>query len=809
MFNSNLIFDMEKMTVRNLQCKLYIETLCENNMSRDFWFTKFGEDAEKRILIKVKNERCDIARRKAMSDDDLLKEEHADLYHESIEEVRKSLDSEDIELTGCERHAIEIVKRKDFLMALLYACWNKKFSSANDNMAKYMINMLDVDLSQVVDSVAIELYSSFMIHTNFFFHEEVAKDIITSYEGHDGEKVLEIDTDFYGQSCKLMSLDEDYFVSKLIADLKGASAGIFHLDENISIPTGRDYSVIIAALPIWKIETAKDIDDFYTELASCANKFCGRIILIDEHHILESDKMYNFRKKMIDHSLLEVYLSGRKFGADTYILHVTEQSEFSRFNFVCRHRHSSSYADNVLTLHNKLAKNDVVSIDYDFNAASDLVVGGIGKSYSLKELFSIPKRGVESIKIEGIQRVFQQKNLANDFSDFVVDAKTLDFVEIKGKYKVITEDKLIMYVGDRIRCSYIKADIQNPVYVGNQFAVLDLNKDILVPEYVQILCAKNYLEMAFDDSWERDYYRVTDYHFDPYTGHELYITPEYKITGIDYRLQVPSRDEQLKSLEDAKFINASSVERERALETMLAQKEWLNEEHIRNIKHRIGNELLPVKNDIDAFVKLFKSHPEGLTFETIRGKDEKVSEILERLSRCINQVSDSLQDLTRTVDKDNLKPVDIVEAITEYVAKFTGCKDFSVIEDLPAEKIYVNGSKNMIDSILQNIVANAIRHGFIDKSRNDYAIKLSAHYDRSGNIVLSVQNNGAPMSALGIENYFIRGGIAGNTGHSGIGGADIKDTVDCMGGDVALLCDEHSEWKVCIRISLPITNTEK
>lgn len=801
---------MEKNTVRNLQCKLYIETLCENYMNRDFWFTIYGEQKEKGLLIIVRNKRNDIERRKAMSDDDLLKEERAKLFHETIEDIRKRLDDEGIELNDQERNVIESFKRKDFLMALLYTCWINKFPSSDKNMEKAIINKLEVDFSKIIDSVAIEIYSSCMIHNNFFFYDEVAKDIITSYEGWDGERALEINTDFYGQSCKYMSLDEDYFISKIIADLKGVSAGVFHLDENLSIPSGKDYSVIIATPPHWGTENADDMDCFYTKLVSCANKSCGRIILIDEYHVLASDKMYGFRKKMIDHSLLDIYISGRSLGADIYILHAAEQSEYSPLHFVCGHKYSSSYADNILTLHNKLNKSDVVSIDYDFNAASDLVVGGQGKSYSFNELFSIPKTGIEEKGVNGIRRVFQQKNLANDFSDFVVDAQALDLVEIKGNYRVITEDKLIMYVGDRIRCSYIKADIQNPVYVGHQFAVLDLNKEILIPEYVQILCVKNYLEMAFDDSWERDYYRVTDYNFDSFTEQEFYITPEHKIIGKNYRLRIPSKEEQLKSIENAKFINASSLERERALKTMLAEKAWLNEEHIRNIKHRIGNELLPIKNDIDTFVKLFRKHPEGLTFDTVRGKDEKVSEILERLSRCINQVTESLQDLTRTIDKANLKPVDLVETVSGFVKKFAGNNDFKIItSDIPAERIYVNGSKNMIDSILQNIVSNAIRHGFIDKSRKDYAIKVLVQYDGSGNVVLTVANNGAPMSALGKDNYFIRGGVAGDTGHSGIGGADIKDTVDCMGGNVVLLCDEQSDWKVCIRVSLPITNTEK
>ena len=428
---------MEKNTVRNLQCKLYIETLCENYMNRDFWFTIYGEEKEKLLLINVGNERNYIERRKAMSDDDLLKEELAKLFHESIEDVRKCLDEAEIELNDQERSVIESFKRKDFLMALLYTCWINKFPSSDKNMEKAIINKLDVDFSKIIDSVAIEIYSSCIIK-NKFFYDEVAKDIITSYEGRDGENVLEINTDFYGNSCKYKSLDEDYFISKIIADLKGVSAGVFHLDENVSIPSDKDYSVIISTLPHWATEKRDDVVGFYTKLVSCVNKSHGRIILIDNFHVLASDKMYEFRKKMIDHSLLDIYISGRWLAADIYILHAAEQSEFSPLHFVCGHKHSASYADNILTLHNKLNKSDVVSLDYDFNAASDLVVGGQGKSYSFNELFSIPKTGIEEKGVNGIRRVFQQKNLANDFSDFVLDAQTLDLVEIKGNYRVIT-----------------------------------------------------------------------------------------------------------------------------------------------------------------------------------------------------------------------------------------------------------------------------------------------------------------------------------------------------------------------------------
>lgn len=806
------------MTVRDLKCKLYVETLREEYKTRDFMFTTIGEKKFAEITQNIKKKIEMIEEKESLSDEE-LKNSWGDKFM-SISDIRKNLahSKEYIRRKFLAEH-IQDCKNQDFAMALLFMCWKERFASekCSDStiINSYIQHEMPVDMCNVSEQVLKEIYSEYissskrlLIHPTY---NEEAFHFISLYDGLDGDRTLEIDTDFFGKSTKIITKKVDYLVLKVLRDLTGTEAEVYRFKDMSQVPEEKSFSTIVAKLSSCKDQSFDGIMGFFNSLVARANKICGRIILIDSERLLASDSMYEFRKKIIEESLLEIHIGGSSLFADIYILRTHSAAENILFNFVNAHQNSVAVSDNFLTLHNKLSKSDVESIDYNFSATSDLLTGQKGIAYSFRDLFSVPKTGVEEKKTSGVFHVFQMKDMPHDFVGAVKNWADLDEIEISGSFNVLTDSKLIFFIGDeKIQCCYVEASSDRPVIVGHQFAVLDLNTEILCPEYMQVLCAKGTLEKVFDGEFmKREQFRYTDCDYDPYVvGEDFFYTPEKKILSISTMIQIPSLEMQRKEILDAQFINASAIERERALEMLLAEKTWLNEEHIRNIKHRIGNELVPVKNDVDAIYKLFQKHPEGITLETVRGKNEKVSEILSRLLRCISTVSESLHDLTRTVDKGNLKPVDIIATVQDFVKNAVSEQSFNIKMKVLDEIIYVNGSINMINSILRNIVDNAVRHGFIDKSRSDYAVQISIDKDGNGNCVLDVKNNGIPMNEYARGIYFKRGSVAGSTGHSGIGGADIKETACAMGGDATLLTDD-SAWPVCVRISLPIINSEK
>lgn len=793
---------MEKMTVQDLKCKLYIETLCEQYQNRDFMFTIIGEKRLKETKAKIES-RLEVVRKNMENDP----ENYSFSYiEEKMKSFREMLVSRNIPKRMDE----------DFCIAVLFACWKNEFAKDNPSdlalVNSLQLRELALDFNQVVNKMVIDAYSPYLLHNRSLdFAFDGAKNLILGYDGWNGKDVLEIDTNFYSDSTKMMSDEYDFLISKIIRDLNESESKVMRFNAEALIPQNGKYSLVIVPVSSCPCQTAEEFESFYSKLTDPTDKgkYSRRIILLDDKRILASKEMFAFRKKLIDENLLDIFLSGDcgLESGDIYILYSSSQTENTKFNFVGGH---NSCYKNMITAHQKLSKSDVESVDYDFHAASDLIPGQKGKAYSFRDLFSVPKSGVEERKISGAYHVFQMKDMPTNLSNFVKESSQLDVCEISGWFKIVTEDNVVFYVGnDKIQVAFLKASSECPACVGGQFIVLDLNTELLTPEYLYILYAKGFFESLFDsESFGREYFQYTDCDILDDAGNEIFITPEMKTGNIQCSIQVPSKDIQRKEIEDAQFINASVVDRERALEQLLAEKTWLNEEHIRNIKHRIGNELVPVKTDLDAFLKLFQNHPEGVTLNTIRGKNEKVSEILERLSRDVDIISESLQDFTRTIDKNDLKPVDIISVVKDFVRDSASGELFKFSLKVPEEHIIVNGSSNMIRSIMRNIVDNAIRHGFVDKTKGDYTIEVSITQDGNGNSVLCIKNNGVPMSELARDNYFKRGSIAGETGHSGIGGADVKDTVNAMGGEVTLPIDENG-WAVCVKILLPILNTEK
>ena len=104
------------------------------------------------------------------------------------------------------------------------------------------------------------------------------------------------------------------------------------------------------------------------------------------------------------------------------------------------------------------------------------------------------------------------------------------------------------------------------------------------------------------------------------------------------------------------------------------------------------------------------------------------------------------------------------------------------------------------DLVVNQIVSNAKKHGFIDANRKDYSIRIKLGV-AGGNYVVSFSNNGAPMSKEIDVETFRRDGVAvGATKGEGIGGRQIYNTIEHFGGSMEIRNGEE----VTFIVKLPI-----
>ena len=121
-------------------------------------------------------------------------------------------------------------------------------------------------------------------------------------------------------------------------------------------------------------------------------------------------------------------------------------------------------------------------------------------------------------------------------------------------------------------------------------------------------------------------------------------------------------------------------------------------------------------------------------------------------------------------------------------------------EKLP---LFINIATVDFQRLVTNIIENARRHGFTDKTRQDYFIGIELSYNSErGMYQIDFSNNGNPLpEGMTKSRYGIRGEKAGLAAGSGSGGHIVKSIVNNYGGDYDIFCKDGI---TTVRILLPI-----
>ena len=107
-------------------------------------------------------------------------------------------------------------------------------------------------------------------------------------------------------------------------------------------------------------------------------------------------------------------------------------------------------------------------------------------------------------------------------------------------------------------------------------------------------------------------------------------------------------------------------------------------------------------------------------------------------------------------------------------------------------------SKKAFTHILNNVVANAVAHGFTDTTRSDYVLRFSWHHEGM-NLVVEIENNGTPIPADRDTASLLEYGVSGalhHDGHNGIGCSEIDDIMRRYDGRVEIVSTPSKEFTV-------------
>lgn len=121
-------------------------------------------------------------------------------------------------------------------------------------------------------------------------------------------------------------------------------------------------------------------------------------------------------------------------------------------------------------------------------------------------------------------------------------------------------------------------------------------------------------------------------------------------------------------------------------------------------------------------------------------------------------------------------------------------------EKLP---LFVNIAAIDFQRLVTNVIENARRHGFTDKTRDDYYIGIELSYNSErGMYQIDFTNNGNPLpDGMTKYRFGIKGEKAGLAAGTGSGGYIVKSIVNHYGGDYDIFCKDGI---TTVRILLPI-----
>ena len=414
-------------------------------------------------------------------------------------------------------------------------------------------------------------------------------------------------------------------------------------------------------------------------------------------------------------------------------------------------------------------------------------------------------------------RVFKYRNQAKNFNTVVCDATTIDedfvdssMVKVTGRVGVIHSDlRNPMF-------TYVVATDKEPVYFRKDYLVYKLDESKICPEYLYLLFyngrfSKCLTETAIShlySNWYGTYMHDGQLYETPNPELvEKLISPEME--AYDMWLSVPRNlDVQREQVDNAMLIAKVLENKIKARELLFNNKEWLNEQHIRNIKHRIKNGLTPISTDLMELIEIMKMSDEGITLTDIFSLKSKrtVGDMLQSLVNMTLTVGANVEALTKTIrNGKRYTKTSLKSLLDNYAEKspFTNQCAIELLYNSMEDLELIVCTEDMVE-VFDLIFENAVRHGFSQIVDKLPKMRIFAREMKNGQLILDISNNGAPISERGKEEYFVRGSYAGKTGHSGIGGARIKEVIEANSGRAEIFADLYEDFPVTVRLHLPV-----
>lgn len=406
--------------------------------------------------------------------------------------------------------------------------------------------------------------------------------------------------------------------------------------------------------------------------------------------------------------------------------------------------------------------------------------------------------GFDSVTISDILDFIPDQNSFTEKSGRVVgisdfDIDDMSFIKDPSSFPLKDDlkfssriDEPVLLVSDyfgKIKPLYIQASKESPVFIKNRIRAFRLTNQWVDPSY---LC----LELSrIASSLHTSSMRMGRHTLSLL---KIALPQEASQKGLDEQRRIFNEALDAFKLSKAKEMGLMEI-----IEKM--KKDYMNT--VRERKHNMKTPMTEIRNTLYLLNKFADKVP-GESSERFNALIMRVEKSLDRLSSYVSHLADEqVFGDPEPINLDELLSKETREE-ANYVVKYQ--RDDTAFDLADIKKPLVMMGRTDAMSMVQNIVDNAINHGFDDFSEK-YTLTINLTIEDEYYIIEFV-NNGKPLpEGINKDRYGIEGVKSGDSKGSGIGGYVVKSISEHYGGDYDIFSrDTAGEMLTYVIIKLPI-----
>jgi type I restriction enzyme M protein len=340
-----------------------------------------------------------------------------------------------------------------------------------------------------------------------------------------------------------------------------------------------------------------------------------------------------------------------------------------------------------------------------------------------------------------------------------------------------------------------------PIYISNDIVAFRINESKIDPDYL-------ISEMQTDSVvTQADSYRIDT------------IIPDLKKEDLlRIKIELPSLEEQrgkVKGLVELSKKIISLEEEKNALVQGNALKEF---DEFASLKHSLGAPRQSILSNSKSLIRFFERNNSDAFIEVQKEfkdfYDIELTDVLTQMRDSINHISVILEKgegglILKNYEKELFSLKEINRILTNYSDneyKFT--KRYEPLKDNEIAKNALNLNTTLFKILIDNILNNADKYGFIEKTPgNEVIIELKPSEEI---LEVSIKNNGMPFPAnYNKEKFIAKFTTEDSKKGSGLGGYDINRIANYFGDkNWQLILDDKSLYPVEFKFNFPLKNID-